>query len=921
MSFRPKTKSKSKYQNGLPQFYSYKDKAVSNNYSQHEYIRLIKNFYHKYRILSKVCIAVFAIYIVFGWMFNSSMGYYSSSSSPSKSQTPAQLWSDRKLQVKTAFLDSWNDYVKHGWGDDVYSPVSQKGHNMGEKPLGWIIVDSLDTLMLMDCKDELEDARSWVDKELDYNIDVDVNVFETTIRMLGGLLSAHYLSDDDDTIYLEKAVQLGNKLVTAFDDKTGLPVMELNLQSEKPGKNGYPAKGVSTSEISTLQLEFKLLSNLTGEAYFWNAAEKVNQILDSNQYSNPEYDGLAPIYVNQNTGKFNGDLIRLGARGDSYYEYLLKQYLQTDEKFYFEMYQKAYQGIKKHLLRHSTPNNLVFLGELPNGIGNPVDSKMDHLVCFIGGLFALGATEGFTESEARSKPWWDALRENQLKMGTELGKTCYHMYHDTPGTGLSPEAVVFNERINSETSSKPVGAINSLNGDFYIPSDQKHNLQRPETVETLYYLFKITGDIKYREWGWEIFQNFVQFTKVTDNKGKSVRYTSLKDCTVNPPVLADNMESFWLAETLKYLYLLFDDETGNSLGFMKNGKKNKWDLRNMVFNTEAHPLPKFDKGSFGKEFKHGESPIIKEIESSNNEKIESKTNNIKIGEAVANEKVAKKLEAVIDEPKENEKVDDVSIDKTGNLQIEKKKLPKVHEFPDSIGDLDTQLEEKQKLEAIRESKLDESINNEFNKVSQEETNEFIDAENDNLNVAENLEATGKVPVPKHEIAKSLEDKFGDALKEPDTLEKHVKIEEIDLADLDTKPDMDSIEISKKIAEKMKAEGEKPGMKQTVAKPLDEQAEILIEELDASDSGDLKNLKVDLTDELTLDGEVHQIGISEDQIADLTSDTKIVKNKNLLNEEPVPNQDKAKSLNEQIAEVNKEIESEFNSENLIDDLHL
>lgn len=599
-SLRPKTKlkPKSKYNNGLPQFYSYKDKAITNDYSSHQYIRLAFNLYHRYSMLVKLFFISLAIYFTYDWAF-------SSSPESGKKLTSEELWASRKLEVKNTFLQSWNDYVKHGWGYDIYAPVKQTGKNMVSKPLGWIIVDSLDTLMLMGCEEELEDAKNWVDKELDYDINADVNVFETTIRMLGGLLSAHYLSDDDDTVFLEKAVILGNKLVSAFDTPTGIPVMELNLKSQKPGKQGFPAMGASTSEIATLQLEFKYLSNLTGEAYFWDAAEKVMDILDSNQYKAPgihnEYDGLAPIYVNQFNGEFKKELIRLGSRGDSYYEYLLKQYLQTDENRYLEMYEHAFKGIKKHLMRRSYPNKLVYLGELPNGINGELDDKMDHLVCFIGGLFVLGATRGLTESNAKSQPWWNELQQEQLDLGKELAKTCYHMYHDTPGTGLSPEIVVFSQGGKNDLNPDHRGTTWSSGGDFYIKPNDKHNLQRPETVETLYYLYKITGDIKYREWGWEIFENFVTHTSISDPNGKNVRYTTLKDCTVSPSVKADNMESFWLAETLKYLYLLFDDETGTTLkGELKNGKPDKWDIKNMVFNTEAHPLPKFDRSKFVK---------------------------------------------------------------------------------------------------------------------------------------------------------------------------------------------------------------------------------------------------------------------------------------------------------------------------------
>lgn len=783
-SFRPKVKTKSKYSNGLPQFYSYKDKSVSNNYKDSQYWRKVRNFYYKYKMLTKAFFISIAIYFFFNWVIDSSTGFYRSGNLESNS---AALWSSRKNQVKETFLESWKDYVKHGWGYDVYSPVKQKGKNIGSKPLGWIIVDSLDTLMLMDCKEELEDAKSWVDKELNYNINTDVNVFETTIRMLGGLLSAHYLSDDpEENVFLEKAVFLGNKLVTAFNTPSGIPPVELNLKGEKPGRSGFPALGASTAEIATLQLEFKYLSNLTGEAYFWDAAEKVMSYLHRNQYSETgvlnKYDGLAPIYVSQTTGEFTKDLIRLGSRGDSYYEYLLKQYLQTNEDVYLEMYEHAFKGIKKHLMKESYPSKYVYFGELPSGVDGPVDDKMDHLVCFIGGLFALGATNGLTEIDAKAQPWWDSFHAEQLDTAKELARTCYHMYHDTPGTQLSPEIVVFNTEKEYNQESKR-GMVRSSRGDFYVKPNDKHNLQRPETVETLYYLYKITKDDTYREWGWEIFQNFVKHTKVTDPNGKNPRYTSLKDCTTDPPVLADNMESFWLAETLKYLYLLFDDDTGSTkTGVFENGNVDKWDLKNIVFNTEAHPLPKFDGSPFIKKWVKGvgpvgnSAPMRKKAEEVPKKKVEDVNQNEK---AEAKPKVAdieKKKESI------NKMVSgrNSGVDKEQDLSKENRIIEK--------GSVDDNVEVANKMKASNDKlipqqdvakPLDQQVKEAIDEVEKEEekTGEKVASSQDNVeeSIKGVYDDNDKLSVPKKDVSAG-KDSERDSVVTPNVDEKKSELQ-------------------------------------------------------------------------------------------------------------------------------------------------
>lgn len=537
-----KAKNKS---GGLPLYY--KDKPTTK--TNQKKIMLFKGF-----------LASLVFYIIYYYASNGGLDF--------EVKIGSKSWADKQQEVKDVFLESWSAYEKHAWGKDVYHPIKESGSNMGPKPLGWMIVDSLDTLMIMDCPEQLARARKFVKEDLDYHFDYEVNVFETTIRMLGGLLSAHHLSEDD--MYLDKATDLANALIGGFNSPSGLPYASINLMTGEGVKNHVDNGASSTAEVATLQLELKYLSKLTGETLFWEKAENVMKILDENK---PQ-DGLAPIYIHPDTGKYQGKLIRLGSRGDSYYEYLLKQYLQTNnqEPIYWDMYRESVDGVKKHMVSKSYPNKLTFIGELEHGIGGGLSPKMDHLVCFYGGLLAVGATNGLTYAEAKKLPTWDADKESDFRLGEELTYSCYKMYHDVP-TGLSPEIVVFNDKPTAQS-------------DFYIKPLDRHNLQRPETVESLFYLYRLTGDKKYREYGYEIFENFIKHTKVTNENGE-VSYTSLEDVTQIPPPKRDNMESFWFAETLKYLYLLFDDT-------------NQLPLDQYVFNTEAHPFPRFDLGPLHK---------------------------------------------------------------------------------------------------------------------------------------------------------------------------------------------------------------------------------------------------------------------------------------------------------------------------------
>lgn len=470
---------------------------------------------------------------------------------------------------------------------------------MAPKGLGWIIIDSLDTLMLMNLTSRLTHARGWLSKTLTWDQDQDVNTFETTIRMLGGLLSAHYLStefpnlapipDDDpgapgEDLYLEKAKDLADRLMAAFDSPSGVPYASVNLGQFKGIPSHADMGASSTAETTTLQLEFKYLAKLTGEKDFWDRAEKVMKLVDDNGVR----DGLVPIYISAATGKFQGENIRLGSRGDSYYEYLIKQYLQTNkqEPVYRDMWREALQGVRKHLVTYTEPSQFTIIGERPGGLGGDLLPKMDHLVCFMPGTIALAVTGGLTEQEAKKLPTWSKQDEADMQLARELMHTCWGMYKFM-ATGLAAEITYFHIGSPPAPESAPHKAPAEFDPspdapwrrDFEVKPLDTHNLQRPETVESLFYMWRITGDVKYRDWGWDMFKSFMNYTAVDGGGG----FTSLSNANTVPPATRDNMESFWLAETLKYFYLLFSPD-------------DLLPLDKMVLNTEAHPLPRFDMG-------------------------------------------------------------------------------------------------------------------------------------------------------------------------------------------------------------------------------------------------------------------------------------------------------------------------------------
>ncbi|XP_029295365.1 mannosidase, alpha, class 1B, member 1b isoform X2 [Cottoperca gobio] len=452
---------------------------------------------------------------------------------------PSNLSASLLEAVKDAFRHAWKGYKDFAWGHDELRPLSKSYSEWFG--LGLTLIDSLDTMWILGLKKEFEEAKTWVATELTFNKNVDVNLFESTIRILGGLLSTYHLTGD--TMFLDKAKDIGSRLMPAFNTPSKIPYSDVNI-----GKGtAHPPRWTSDStvaEVTSIQLEFRELSRLTQEPQYQDAvAEVMKQVhkLDG------KLDGLVPMFINTNNGQFTHQgIYTLGARADSYYEYLLKQWIQggKTENQFLEDYLQAIKGVKKNLLQKSSPNGLTFVGELSHG---QFSSKMDHLVCFLPGTLALGAHNG--------------LPADHMDLAKQLMETCYQMYIQME-TGLSPEIVHFNMH---------QGSIR----DIDVKLADRHNLLRPETVESLFYLYRFTKDHKYQDWGWEILQNFNKFTKVSSGGYTSIN--NVRDPDYTSP--RDKMESFFLGETLKYLYLLFSDDP------------NLISLDQYVFNTEAHPLP------------------------------------------------------------------------------------------------------------------------------------------------------------------------------------------------------------------------------------------------------------------------------------------------------------------------------------------
>jgi mannosyl-oligosaccharide alpha-1,2-mannosidase len=200
----------------------------------------------------------------------------------------------RRNAIKLAFTDSWAAYAADAWPADEYHPLSHGGTNLSDEgPVGYTIIDALDTMLLMGLQDEYRKARDWVRDHLTWERGGRFNVFEvcverrarlgilsdavvlmlylswrqTTIRSLGGLLSASALCSEhavasqlcdagDAALFLSRAEDLALRLTPAFAaTKTGVPLREVNFKTGEVYADQDNQGKASLAEATTVQLE------------------------------------------------------------------------------------------------------------------------------------------------------------------------------------------------------------------------------------------------------------------------------------------------------------------------------------------------------------------------------------------------------------------------------------------------------------------------------------------------------------------------------------------------------------------------------------------------------------------------------------------------------------------------------------------
>lgn len=436
------------------------------------------------------------------------------------------------------FYHSYESYLRYASDYDELKPISCQGTDTwGQFSLS--LIDALDTLAVLGNYSEFRRVAQLVARTADFNTNINVSVFETNIRVVGGLLSAHLLSQKAGMEtelgwpcqgpLLRLAEDAARRLLPAFDTNTGMPYGTVNLRYGVP-ENETPI--TCTAGVGTFILEFGALSRLTGDPIFETKALKAINALHETR----SQIGLVGNHINVQDGKWTATESGIGGGVDSYFEYLVKGAMLLQMPHLMRIFYDNYEVINKYIRKED------WYVWVQMSSGTPTMPIFQSLEAFWPGVLTL------------------------IGEIDQAKKSLYNYHQVWKQYGFTPE---FYDIPNSKSNSKRDG----------YPL-------RPEFIESVLYLYRATKDPHLLQIGADVIDS-IAITARTECGFATIK--SVGDHTIE-----DRMESFFLAETLKYLYLLFDETNfvhndGSSGRLIDvNGSQCVVDTGSYVFNTEAH---------------------------------------------------------------------------------------------------------------------------------------------------------------------------------------------------------------------------------------------------------------------------------------------------------------------------------------------
>lgn len=416
---------------------------------------------------------------------------------PAAAQSRGTDWQALARDVREQMRWAWRNYREHAWGKDEFKPLTgtYSSFPLKDRHLGLSLIEALDTLWIMGLDEEFHDGVDWVKANSDFDVDGEVSVFETNIRLVGGLLSAWHCSGDP--VLLAKARDLADRLLPSFNaSPLGIPHRFVNLRT---GAVRGPI--TNPAETGTFIPEFGTLSRATGDPRYRNAAKRAAVSM----FKRRSKIGLLADAMDCMTGEWKSNRATIGPPSDSYYEYLFDGWDLLGDRDCLAMYRACTTPILKHQVRRHG-GDLWFVN-VDFQTGELLDWKQDELAAFYGGLLAQGgahsAGAAYTRSFAKLQDRFGVLPE-EFDLATD----------------------------------KATYVTNSL---------------RPELADASLNLWLIDGRDEWRQIIRTHYLNMKRFNRARFG------YTDLADVTSSPKKQADHCPGYWWSEQMKYYYLAFSN--------------------------------------------------------------------------------------------------------------------------------------------------------------------------------------------------------------------------------------------------------------------------------------------------------------------------------------------------------------------------
>jgi mannosidase alpha-like ER degradation enhancer 2 len=449
---------------------------------------------------------------------------------PSVGET-ANNWNDQQKaemaeRVRQDFLHAWGGYKQYAWGHDelrpltksyrdwyTVTPTTAKAAAVGDPGNTSLLMTPVDALDTMLLMGLKDEAKE--DRELiDSKLSFDKDIYVKNFEITIRLLGG-----------LLSSYQLtGDKRLLELADDLGTRLLPaFNSPTGMPYvfvnlKTGA-VKGVESNpaEIGSLLIEFGTLSKLTNKPAYYEKAKRALVAV----YDRRSPIGLVGSSINIETGKWTDPLSHISGGIDSYYEYLLKCSILFHDKDCERMWKTSIAAVNKYVA-DPTPAGLWY-AQVNMNTGAKVSTHYGALDAFFPAVLALSG---------------------DLQRAEQLQNSSYKMWTTW---GIEPEEFDYSTM------------------KITYPGYEL----RPEIIESTYYLYDFTGKPLYLDMGRTFADSLEKYCRADSGFAALLNVETRQQ--------RDDMESFFLAETLKYLYLLY-------------APKSTLDLHKVVFNTEAHPI-------------------------------------------------------------------------------------------------------------------------------------------------------------------------------------------------------------------------------------------------------------------------------------------------------------------------------------------